>query len=66
MPKLKLTYFDIHGGRADLKVFEWVRLLESGMLDHIPVDLAKQQAPLLVAHAKKIRNHPKIEAYYQD
>lgn len=50
---------------ADLKVFEWVRLLESGMLDHIPVELAKQEAPLLVAHAKKIGAHPKIVEYYK-
>ena len=50
---------------ADLKVFEWVRLLQSGMLDHIPTDLADQEAPMLVAHAKKIGAHPKIEAYYK-
>ena len=50
---------------ADLKVFEWVRLLESGMLDHIPVDIAKQEAPLLAAHAKKIAEHPKIVEYYK-
>lgn len=49
---------------ADLKVCEWVRLLESGMLDHISVELAQQEAPLLVAHAKKTRNHPKVDAYY--
>ena len=49
---------------ADLKVFEWIRLLESGMLDHISVEQAKQEAPLLVAHAKKVEKHPKIEAYY--
>ena len=51
---------------ADLKVFEWVRLLESGMLDHIPTDLAASEAPLLVAHAKKVGEHPKIVAYYAD
>jgi glutathione S-transferase len=50
---------------ADLKVFEWVRLLESGMLDHIPTELAEKEAPLLVAHAKKIGSHPKIVAYYK-
>ena len=49
---------------ADLKVFEWVRLLQSGMLDHVPVELAEKEAPLLVAHAKKIGEHPKIKAYY--
>jgi hypothetical protein len=46
-------------------VFEWIRLLESGMLDHISVELAKQEAPLLVAHAKKIGSHPKIVEYYK-
>ena len=50
---------------ADLKVFEWVRLLESGMLDHIPTEVAEKEAPLLVAHAKKIGSHPKIVAYYK-
>lgn len=50
---------------ADLKVFEWVRLLESGILDHVPVELAGLEAPLLVAHAKKVGTHPKVAAYYQ-
>jgi glutathione S-transferase len=49
---------------ADLKCFLWVRWLKSGALDHIPVDLVDRHAPLLVKHLERVRNHPKISAYY--
>jgi len=50
---------------ADLKVFVWMRSLRSGILDHIPVDLAQRVAPALVKHCDKIGSHPAIAAYYK-
>jgi glutathione S-transferase len=50
---------------ADLKVFLWIRHLKSGNLDHVPADLADHVAPLLVAHFERVKNHPKIKAYYE-
>lgn len=50
---------------ADLRVFELVRWLKSGNLDHIPVDLTDRVAPSLVAHMETVNNEPAIKAYYQ-
>jgi glutathione S-transferase len=49
---------------ADLKVFIWVRWLKSGVLDHVPKDLADRTAPLLVQHFGRVGAHPKVAAYY--
>jgi len=49
---------------ADLKVFVFVRGLNSGRLDHIPGDLVEQVAPLLNAHAQRIAQTPAIAQYY--
>ncbi len=49
---------------ADLKCFMWVRWLKSGALDHIPTDIVDQHAPLLAKHLERVKNHPKIAAYY--
>jgi glutathione S-transferase len=49
---------------ADLKCFLWVRWLKSGALDHIPADIVDRQAPLLAKHLERVKNHPKIAAYY--
>ena len=49
---------------ADIKCFLWVRWLKSGALDHIPADIVDQHAPLLAKHLERIKNHPKIAAYY--
>ena len=49
---------------ADLKCFLWVRWLKSGALDHIPADIVEQHAPLLAKHMERVKNHPKIAAYY--
>jgi glutathione S-transferase len=49
---------------ADLKCFLWVRWLESGALDHIPADIVDKNAPLLARHLERVKNHPKIAAYY--
>ena len=49
---------------ADIKCFLWVRWLKSGALDHVPADIVDQHAPLLAAHFERVRNHPKIVAYY--
>lgn len=49
---------------ADIKCFVWVRWLKSGALDHVPADIVDQHAPLLAKHLERIKNHPKIAAYY--
>jgi glutathione S-transferase len=49
---------------ADLKCFLWVRWLKSGALDHIPADIVERNAPLLAQHLERVKNHPKIAAYY--
>ena len=49
---------------ADLKCFMWVRWLKSGALDHIPTDIVDKNAPLLAKHLERVKNHPKIAAYY--
>lgn len=49
---------------ADLKCFLWVRWLKSGALDHIPADIVDRNAPLLAKHLERVKNHPKIAAYY--
>ena len=49
---------------ADLKCFLFVRWLKSGALDHIPADVVDKNAPLLVKHLERVRNQPKIAAYY--
>jgi prostaglandin-H2 D-isomerase / glutathione transferase len=50
---------------ADLKVYELVRWLRTGVLDHIPKDLVDRVAPSLVQHSKRIAAIPKIADYYQ-
>jgi prostaglandin-H2 D-isomerase / glutathione transferase len=49
---------------ADLKCFLFVRWLKSGALDHVPADIVDRHAPLLAKHLERVRNHPKIAAYY--
>ncbi len=49
---------------ADLKCFLWVRWLKSGALDNIPADIVDKNAPLLAKHFERVKNHPKIAAYY--
>ena len=64
---------DVRGGQffadgrltvADLKVFVYVRGLNSGRLDHIPSDLVQTIAPRLNDHAQRIAQTPAIAAYY--
>ena len=64
---------EVHGGRyfaddrlsvADLKIFVWIRHLKSGALDHVPTDLPDRVAPTLVEHYERVKNDPRIRAYY--
>ena len=64
---------EAHGGEyfaanrltiADLKVFVFVRGLNSGRLDHIPTTLVETVAPKLNAHLQRIANVPAIAQYY--
>jgi glutathione S-transferase len=49
---------------ADLKVFVDVRGLNSGRLDHVPVDLVDTVAPALNAHMQRIASLPAVAQYY--
>lgn len=49
---------------ADLKVFVWTRSLQTGNLDHIPVDLLARVAPGLEAHCERVADQPAIRDYY--
>jgi glutathione S-transferase len=49
---------------ADLKVFVWIRHLKSGALDHVPADLPDRVAPKLVEHYERVKNDPRVKAYY--
>jgi prostaglandin-H2 D-isomerase / glutathione transferase len=49
---------------ADLKVFVFVRGLNSGRLDHIPTSLVETVAPKLNVHMLRIASVPAIAQYY--
>ena len=49
---------------ADLKVFVYVRSLNSGRLDHVPSDLVEKTAPQLTAHLQRIAQTPAVAQYY--
>lgn len=49
---------------ADLKVFVFVRGLNSGHLDHVPTDLVERIAPALNAHQQRIAQTPAVAQYY--
>ena len=49
---------------ADLKVFVWVKSLNSGHLDHIPTTLVEHVAPKLLEHNKRLSDTPAILEYY--
>ena len=49
---------------ADLKIFVWIRSLNSGHLDHIPSSLVADIAPKLNEHMQRIAKTPAISAYY--
>jgi glutathione S-transferase len=49
---------------ADLKVFELIRNLRSGAIDHVPTDLADRFAPKLVEHYERVKDDPRVSAYY--
>ena len=40
------------------------RHLKSGVLDHIPADLPDRIAPKLVEHYERVKNDPRVQAYY--
>jgi glutathione S-transferase len=49
---------------ADLKVTDLVRMLTSGRLDHVPVDLVDRVAPALAEHRKRVVADPRVSGYY--
>jgi glutathione S-transferase len=67
------TQLQTHGGQyfsdgrmtiADLKVFTFVRGLNSGHLDHVPTDLVAKTAPLISAHQHRVADTPAVAQYY--
>lgn len=67
------TQLQAHGGQyfadnrltiADLKVFVFVRSLNSGQLDHVPTDLVARLAPALNAHLQRMVGMPTVAQYY--
>lgn len=68
-----ISFYLTDGGRyfaadrltvADLKVFVWIRHLKSGVLDHVPADLPDRVAPKLIEHYERVKNDPRVQAYY--
>jgi glutathione S-transferase len=49
---------------ADLKTAFFVRMLKSGMLDHVPTDLVERTAPKLIEHYGRVMDDPDVKAYY--
>ncbi len=67
------TQLQAHGGQyfadnrltiADLKVFVFVRSLNSGQMDHVPTDLVERLAPALNTHLHRIAGTPAVAQYY--
>lgn len=50
---------------ADLKVFVWVRALNSGNLDHVPTDLVEKIAPSLNEHMDRVGSDAGVAAYHE-
>ena len=50
---------------ADLKAFVLVKFLQSGNLEHVPVELTAQVAPNLLAHLARIEQEPAVAEYYK-
>ena len=57
-------FADIRLTIADLKVFVFVRGLNSGHLDHVPTNLVESVAPKLNEHMQRIAKVPAIAQYY--
>jgi len=49
---------------ADLKAAILIRMLSSGVLDHVPADLPEKTAPQLVEHYARVMDDPGVKAYY--
>jgi glutathione S-transferase len=49
---------------ADLKTFDLVNWLSSGMLDHIAKDYVATTTPALAKLSENVKNHQGIQAYY--
>jgi glutathione S-transferase len=67
------TQLQTHGGQyfadgqmtiADLKVFTFVRGLNSSHLDHVPTDLVAKTAPLISAHQHRVADTPAVAHYH--
>ncbi len=67
------SQLEAHGGAffadhrltiADLKVFAYVRGLNSGRMEHVPTDLVARVAPMVNAHVLQMAQSPAIAQYY--
>jgi len=50
---------------ADLKSADLVQWLSSGTLDHVPKDIVSANSPSVFQHAERVKNEPRIKAYYE-
>lgn len=49
---------------ADIKVYDLIQWVSSGILDHIPQDLVELNASSLMRHCEMIKSDPRIKSYY--
>jgi prostaglandin-H2 D-isomerase / glutathione transferase len=50
---------------ADLKSADLVQWLSSGTLDHVATDIVSTNAPTVFQHSERVKNEPRIKAYYE-
>ncbi len=50
---------------ADLKLFAWLRGMQSGNQDHVPTDIVEQESAPLAALRDAVAEHDGVKAYYE-
>lgn len=72
--KLLATRLEVAGGEyfaaneltiADLVITGFLKVISTGMFEHVPTDIVEQTAPLLNQHMERVYNDPRIVSYYQ-
>lgn len=72
--KLLATRLEAAGGEyfaaneltiADLVITGFLKVISTGMFEHVPTDIVEQTAPLLNQHMERVYNDPRIVSYYQ-
>ena len=72
--KLLATRLEVAGGEyfaaneltiADLVITGFLKVISTGMFEHVPTDIVEQTAPLLNQHMERVYKDPRIVSYYQ-